>query len=171
MAPYYTDARRQKSLPLRGQFALGTARVSARASHKLLRGLSSLWHSHDYDIAEHNCHHWCHEAAAALGVQAPPPWVNRATEFLRFFSGLPAERQAGAALTRVSSQRGGGGRKHASPMNGGACGSGGARTRRPEQQQQLQARRETSTDDDLDDDDIEEQRDSVRAPLLARSGR
>ena len=88
-----------------------------------------------------------------------------------FFSGLPAERQAGAALTRVSSQRGGGGRKHASPMNGGACGSGGARTRRPEQQQQLQARRETSTDDDLDDDDIEEQRDSVRAPLLARSGR
>jgi len=91
-APYYDDSSRQKLLPFRSRVQLGRSRLSARASHALLRSLASVWIADEYDLVEHNCHHWCFEAAAALGVAPPPPWVSRAAEILKFFSGLPSEQ-------------------------------------------------------------------------------
>ena len=92
-APYYTDAARQKVLPFRMRLILGTSRLDTRQSHKLLRGLASVWVSDDYDLLARNCHHWCLEAASALGVSAPPAWVTRASDILQFFSGLPSEKE------------------------------------------------------------------------------
>ena len=169
--PYYMDVDRQRSLPLRCRIPLGTSRVSVRASHELLVGLSSLWHPHDYDLVERNCHHWCHDAACALGVEPPPPWVSRLTEILRFFSGMPSDRAANSLLSKTS---------HAVSGSKGAYNRGGpaSAAARPTRAFQLlpsaqscskKAHRQVSTDDDDDDDDdLEEQRDSVRAPLLMR---
>ena len=92
-APYLTDPERQKLLPFRQRIVLGTSRLSATNSHKLLRALASLWLSEEYDMVEHNCHHWCCAAAAALGVTPPPAWVMRIGVILKFFSGMPSERE------------------------------------------------------------------------------
>ena len=92
-APYYTDRERQKLLPFRTTILLGESRLSARESHAMLRGLAGAWIADEYDMVEHNCHHFCAEAATILGVAPPPYWVSRAGEILRFFSGLPSERE------------------------------------------------------------------------------
>ena len=89
-APYYTDPEKQVTLPLRCTIILGTSRLSATASHKLLRSLGSLWLAHAYDLVEQNCHHWVTEASAALEVAPPPRWVTRASELLQFCSGMPS---------------------------------------------------------------------------------
>ena len=91
--PYRTDPERLKVMPFRARVDLGTSRLSAKNSHKLLRALASVWIADEYDMVEHNCHHWCCAAAAALGVAPPPPWVLRTSELLKFFSGLPSERE------------------------------------------------------------------------------
>jgi hypothetical protein len=101
--PYYTDDERRRTLPLRCILSLGSSRLPTEATHELLRGLSSHWHAHAYDIVEHNCHHWCMEAAAALRVAPPPPWVTRAGAILKFFSGIELQESGSGAA-------GGGGR-------------------------------------------------------------
>ena len=104
-APYYTDPSRTKVMPLRARLVLGRSQLSARASHKLLRGLAATWIASDYDLVERNCHHWCCEAAAALGVAPPPYWVLRIGNILKFFSGLPSERErARLSLKKMGKQ-------------------------------------------------------------------
>lgn len=94
--PYYDDVERRRTLPLRCQLLLGSSRLSSRSSHQRLRSLGNLWLADDYDLLEHNCHHWCHAAAAALQVADPPPYVTRAPQLLRLCSGIQqssSERQ------------------------------------------------------------------------------
>lgn len=87
--PYHADETQLQQLPLRARLPLGRSALGGRECRTLLRGLAPFWPSHGYDLLEHNCHDWCAEAAAALGVAPPPRWVNRSARLLRFFSGTP----------------------------------------------------------------------------------
>lgn len=107
--PYHTDPRRAKVMPLRSRLVLGRSRLNARASHKLLRSLAARWIASEYDMVERNCHHWCCEASDALGVSPPPRWVLRSSDILKFFSGMPSERELKRLALKRSDKRHGSG--------------------------------------------------------------
>ena len=126
-APYYEDEEQQQRMPLRAILSLGHSRISASASHSLLRSLGALWLAVSYDLVEQNCHHWCVEASSALGVQPLPRWVTRASEFMRFCSGMASQEETAAqraAAQRDGAQRDGAQRDGA--QRGGATGKAAA---------------------------------------------
>ena len=79
--------------------------ADARAAHADLRACTPEWTSDDYDVLANNCHHWAEAALGVLGVAAPiPPWVDRSTRWMRFFSGVAVgteERGGGGAVERA----------------------------------------------------------------------
>jgi hypothetical protein len=86
--PYHTDPSLASALPLRCRLPLGTSTRSGSASWDTLRLMARLdWPHSAYNLVEHNCHDWAAAAAKALGVEAPPPWLNRAAHVLGFISG------------------------------------------------------------------------------------
>jgi hypothetical protein len=92
--PYHTDPALARTLPLRCKLPLGYSTRSAAASRDTLRVLARLdWPHSAYNLVEHNCHDWAAAAAKALGVDAPPSWLNRAAHVLGFISGASDSRQ------------------------------------------------------------------------------
>jgi len=86
--PYHTDRSMAASLPLRARLPLGVSKRELHDSHQALRALATLeWTMDDYEITEHNCHHWVAAACAELGLEPPPRWLNRAANILGFFAG------------------------------------------------------------------------------------
>ena len=127
-APYYTDRERQKELPLRCTLPLGRSLYTTSQSHKLLRSLGSQWQAHAYDLVEQNCHHWCIEASAALGVTPLPRWVTRSGDLMRFCSGIPSqpiEASGGRGGRGGSKPPAGAGKAIAGSARGGAAAVGG----------------------------------------------
>ena len=102
--PFHTQPSAR--LPLRARLLLGHhACADARAAHADLRACTPEWTSDDYDVLANNCHHWAEAALGVLGVAAPiPPWVDRSTRWMRFFSGVAVgteERGGGGAVERA----------------------------------------------------------------------
>ena len=76
-------------------------RRSVHVSQLALLSMLPEWPCASYDLLERNCHHWSAAAARALGVNAPPRWVNRAAAWMRFLRGAPA----GSASDRDGSEQ------------------------------------------------------------------
>ena len=85
-------------------------------------------------MVEHNCHHWCCAAAAALGVSPPPAWVMRISVVLKFFSGMPSERER---------------ERERQSLRKGIKGRGGHRA-----QVRMQRQPSSSGDEDGDEEDL-----------------
>ena len=103
--PYHTDRSMAASLPLRARLPLGVSKRELHDSHQALRALATLeWTMDDYEITEHNCHHWVAAACAELGLEPPPRWLNRAANILGFFAG-PQRAGKAAPSTRSGSGR------------------------------------------------------------------
>ena len=52
-------------------------RCSQYELDQVLGGLRQRWRPSDYDTISRNCNHFTAAAAEALGVAAPPAWVNK----------------------------------------------------------------------------------------------
>ncbi len=109
-SPYHADPRRRRELPPRAQILLGRSQLSERDCREKLQRLAIAWPSHSYDILAHNCHDWCEEAAAALGVSRLPRWVNRSARLMLFCSGTPIGGPKLAPTATRARARDGGGR-------------------------------------------------------------